>query len=192
MKTIEIIGFKRANLTKAQLNQLRFEGNVPCVLYGSGVNEQFYVPVILFRDLVYTQEAAFAELNIEGKIYKAIKQEVQFHPVNDMILHADFLLLEDNKEVKMEIPVKLTGTPVGVTKGGKLVQRLQKLVVKALPKNMPEIITLDITELDVQKSARVGDIKTNNYTILKAAAVPVASVELTRAMKGTGAEAEKK
>lgn len=182
MKTIEIIGFKRANLTKAQLNNLRFEGNVPCVLYGGGVNEQFYAPTSLFRDLIYTPEVRFVELNIEGKVYKAAKQEVQMHPVNDMLLHVDFLLLEEGKEISMDIPVKLKGTASGVLKGGKLIQRLSHLRVKALPKHMPEFITIDITDLEVGKSARVGDVTKDNFTIMKSVSVPIASVETTRAM----------
>lgn len=183
MKTIEIIGFKRANLTKSQLSELRYSGNIPCVLYGKGINEQFYAPAYLFKDLIYTPEARFVHLNIEGKEYKAIKQEVQFHPVNDMILHVDFLLLDDTKEVKMNIPVKLTGTAAGVLKGGKLVQRLSHVLVKALPKNMPETITIDITDLDVGKSVRVSDIVKTNFEVLKAPSVPIASIEVTRAMK---------
>jgi large subunit ribosomal protein L25 len=195
MKTVEIIGFKRANLTKSQLSNLRYEGTIPCVLYGGGLNIQFQSPAALFRDLVYTPEARFVKLNIEGNEYKAIKQEVQFHPVNEMILHVDFLLLEDNKEVKMDIPVKLKGTAAGVLKGGKLVQRLKHLKVKALPKNMPESIEIDVTNLEVGKSARVGEIATSNFTILKAPEVPVAGVETTRAMKENApaeAAAEKK
>lgn len=191
MKTIEIIGFKRANLTKAQIQALRMEGNVPCVLYGTGVNELFYAPAYLFKDLIYTPEARFVKLNIEGKEYKAIKQEIQFHPVNDMLLHVDFLALQEDKEVNMEIPVKLKGTAAGVLKGGKLVQRISHLKVKALPKNMPEVIEMDITALEVGKSARVGDIKTDNFVVLKAPATPIANVEVTRAMKEQSGEAKK-
>lgn len=191
MKTIEIIGFKRANLTKSQLNALRMEGNVPCVLYGSGINETFYAPAYLFKDLVYTPEARFVKLNIEGKEYSAIKQEVQFHPVNDMLMHVDFLVLQEDKPVKMDIPVRLKGTPAGVLRGGKLVQRLSHLKVSALPKNMPEAIEIDITNLEVGKSARVGDVKAENFTILKAASVPIANVEVTRAMKEQAGDAKK-
>ncbi len=185
MKTVEIIGFKRASLTRSQLAEMRYSGNIPCILYGGGVNVQFHSPAALFRDLIYTPEAKFVELNIEGTIYKAIKQEVQFHPVNDMVLHVDFLLLEDNKEVKMNIPLRLTGTAAGVLKGGKMVQRMKHVPVKALPKNMPEVIELDVTNLEVGKSIRISDIKTVNFEVLKAPAIPLAGVETTRAMKDT-------
>jgi large subunit ribosomal protein L25 len=192
MKTVEIIGFKRANLTKAEMNNLRYAGNTPCVVYGGGINIPFTAPTSLFTDLVYTPEARFVTLNIEGTIYKAIKQEVQFHPVNDMLVHVDFLLLDETKEVKMDIPVKLSGTAAGVLKGGKLVQRLTHLKVKALPNNMPEFITIDITNLEVGKSARVSDINAENIIILKSPSVPIASVETTRAMKEQSDAAAKK
>jgi len=192
MKTIEIIGFKRANLTKSQLNTLRSEGNIPCILYGNGKNIQFHSPASLFKDLIYTPEARFVTLNIEGTEYKAIKQEVQSHPVNDMILHVDFLLLDESKEVSMEIPVKLTGTAAGVLKGGKLMQRLKYLRVKALPKDMPESIQIDVTNLEVRGSVRVSDVKTHNFVILKSPAVPIAAVETTRAMKDAAAPAATK
>jgi len=191
MKTIEVIGFKRANLTKAQIHALRMEGNVPAVLYGSGINEMFHTPLYLLKDLVYTPEARFVKLNIEGKEYLAIKQDMQFHPVNDMLIHIDFLALQDDKEVSMDIPVRLTGTPAGVLKGGKLIQRLTHLKIKALPKNMPDNITMDITDLEVGKSTRVGDIKAENFVILKSTAIPIANVEVTRAMKEVSGDAKK-
>ncbi|TAH31485.1 MAG: 50S ribosomal protein L25/general stress protein Ctc [Cytophagales bacterium] len=183
MKTVEIIGFKRANLTKSQLSTLRYDGSIPAVLYGGGLNIQFHAPAALFKDLIYTPEAKFVKLNIEGTEYKAIKQEIQFHPVNDMVMHVDFLLLEDGKEVKMNIPVALKGTASGVLKGGKLVQRLKHVIVKAMPKNMPELIELDVTNLEVGKAIRVSDIETKNFSVLKTAATPIAAVEMTRAMK---------
>jgi large subunit ribosomal protein L25 len=84
MKTIEIIGYRRANLGKSESQRLRLEGNLPCVLYGGEGQVHFYSPMILFRDLVYTNEAHFVHLNIEGEEYQAILQEVQFHPVSEM------------------------------------------------------------------------------------------------------------
>ena len=87
MKTVEIIGYKRANLGKAGAQKLRDEGLVPCVLYGGDNQVHFHSPMILFRDLVYTNEAHFVHVNIEGQEAKAILQEVQFHPVSEVILH---------------------------------------------------------------------------------------------------------
>ncbi len=183
MKSLEIIGFKRANLGKVEAKQLRAETNVPCVLYGGKEQVHFHTPAFLFRDLIYSGEVHTVDLTVDGKKYKCIMQDVQFHPVNEMILHVDFLELLDDKIVKMEIPVKLAGTPVGVIKGGKLVPKLKKVTVKALPANLPDFIEVDVTHLEVGKSVKVSDIKTNNYTVLNAKAIPLASVVSTRELK---------
>src|SRR6186997_3501286 len=123
MKTIEIIGYRRANLGKSGSQKLRDEGNVPCVLYGGDSQVHFHAPMILFRDLVYTNEAHFVHLNVEGEECRAILQEVQFHPVSEVILHADFLRISEDRKIKMSIPVRLAGTAPGVAKGGALVRK---------------------------------------------------------------------
>src|SRR5205809_1838161 len=129
MKTVEIIGYLRANLGKAAAESIRQEGNVPCVLYGGGQQTHFFSPVILFRDIVYTNEAHFVHLNIEGDECQAILQEVQFHPVSEIILHADFLRIGTNRKIKMEIPTRLVGQAPGVAKGGTLVRKKASLKV---------------------------------------------------------------
>jgi large subunit ribosomal protein L25 len=188
MKTQEIIGFKRANLGKATVKALREDSQVPCVLYGGETQIHFSVPMILFKNLVYTPDTHIAELNIEGSIYRAILQDIQFHPVNEIILHADFLLLKDDKEVKLEIPVKLVGNAPGVQKGGKLISKLRKVKIKSIPKNLPDYIEVDISGLDLGKSVRVGDIKTEGFAILNNPLVSIASVEVPRALRGKGEE----
>jgi large subunit ribosomal protein L25 len=191
MNSLEIIGFKRANLGKRESKQLRLDANVPCVLYGGEDQVHFYAPMFLFRDLVYTPNAYKVDLTVEGKKYSCILQDIQFHPVNDMILHADFLLLKEDKEVKMDVPVRITGTSPGVIKGGKLISKLKKVKVKALPKNLPDFVEADISTLEIGKSLRVSDLQTGNYTFLNNKALPVVSVETTRALRGA-AEEEKK
>jgi large subunit ribosomal protein L25 len=191
MNSLEIIGFKRANLGKRESKQLRLDANVPCVLYGGEDQVHFYAPMFLFRDLVYTPNAYKVDLTVEGKKYSCILQDIQFHPVNDMILHADFLLLKEDKEVKMDVPVRITGTSPGVIKGGKLISKLKKVKVKAIPKNLPDFVEADISTLEIGKSLRVSDLQTGNYTFLNNKALPVVSVETTRALRGA-AEEEKK
>ncbi|NDK57037.1 50S ribosomal protein L25/general stress protein Ctc [Pontibacter fetidus] len=189
MKTLEIIGFKRANLGKAQTKELRNESYVPGVLYGGAEQVHFYAPAILFRDLVYSPEVYEVDLNIEGTHYRAVMQDVQFHPVNEMLLHVDFLELQDDKPVKMEIPVKMVGTSPGVIVGGKLVTKLRKLKVKALPANLPDYIEVDISELELGKSIKVSKINTGgNYEILTNALAPVATVTIPRALKSAQME----
>ena len=120
MREVEIIGFKRANLGKTESNRLRAEGNVPGVLYGGDTQVHFYAPAIQFKPVLYTPEACFIKLNIEGEIYETIIQESQWHPVSEALLHVDLLQLFRGTPIKMNIPVKTVGNAVGVKNGGTL------------------------------------------------------------------------
>ncbi|WP_317170760.1 50S ribosomal protein L25/general stress protein Ctc [Rufibacter sediminis] len=191
MQSLEIIGFKRANLGKSEAKALREEAQVPCVLYGGSEQVHFSSPAILFRDLVYSPDVYQVDLNIEGTHYKAIMQDLQFHPVNEMLLHVDFLLLQDEKEVKVDVPVRFVGTSPGVMAGGKLVTKLRKLRVKALPANLPDTIAVDISELELGKSIKVNRITPENYTILTNPLSPVATVTIPRALKSAQTEEKK-
>lgn len=192
MRTIDLIGYNREELGKKTAKQVRREGNVPCVLYGGKDPIHFHVPMILFRELIYTPEAAFVNMDIEGTEYKCILQDAQFHPVSEIILHADFLLLEDDREVKMEIPVKFVGKSPGMQKGGKLAIKLRKIKVKALPQNMPEEIEVSLDGLELGQSVKISSLSPENYTILNAPSVTVGSIMIPRALRGknAGEEAE--
>ncbi len=183
MKTVEIIGYKRANLGKAHSQKLRDEGLVPCVLYGGDEQIHFYSPMILFRELVYTNEAHFVHLNIEGDEYQAILQEVQFHPVSEVILHADFLRIAEDRKIKMNIPIRLIGQAPGVTKGGTLVRKRSSLKVYSFPKDMPDHIDIDVSELDFHHAVKVSDIKVENLEFLDPKQASIAVVEVPRAAK---------
>ena len=189
MKTIEIIGYKRANLGKADAQKLRDEGLVPCVLYGGETQIHFYSPMVLFRDLVYTNEAHFVHLNIEGEESQAILQEVQFHPVSEIILHADFLRISEDRKIKMNIPARLVGVAPGVTKGGTLVQKRSSLKVFGFPKQMPDHIDVDVTTLDFHHAIKVADIKFEGLEFTDPRQASVAVVEVPRAAKLAAEEA---
>ena len=180
METIEIIGYKRANLGKKDSKKLREDGNVPCVIYGGDEQIHFHAPMILFRDLVYTPGANFVKLNIEGLEIDAILQDIQFHPVSEIILHADFLQLKDEKKIKMEIPVKIIGDSPGVQQGGKILMRIRKLSLMAYPKNMPQFVEVDISNLELGKSIKVEELLTEEYNILNSPVVSVVSVNIPR------------
>lgn len=189
MKTIEIIGYRRANLGKTESQKLRDEGQVPCVLYGGDDQIHFYSPMILFRDLVYTNEAHFVHLNIEGVECQAILQEIQFHPVSEIILHADFLRIAEDRKIKMNIPARLIGLAPGVTKGGALVQKKSSLKVFAFPKDMPDHIDVDVTSLDFHHAIKVSDIKMEKLEFSDPKQSSVAVVEVPRAAKLAAEEA---
>jgi large subunit ribosomal protein L25 len=190
MKTVEIIGYKRANLGKSEAKKLRAEGNVPCVLYGGEDQVHFYAPMILFRDLVYTDRAHFVHLNIEGDEYQAILQDIQFHPVSEIILHVDFLQLFEGKPIKMDIPVHFEGTSPGVTKGGTLIKKRRYLKIKALPKNMPDYVEAHLETLDFGNSIKVEEITEDNFEILDPKIASVAVVEIPRALRGKSEDEE--
>ena len=183
MKTVEIIGYKRANLGKVGSQKLRDEGLVPCVLYGGDQQVHFHSPMILFRDLVYTNEAHFVHVNIEGEECKAILQEVQFHPVSEIILHADFLKISDDRKVKMSIPTRLVGQAPGVSKGGTLVRKRAALKVYGFPKDMPDHIDVNVSELDFHHAIKVGDMKLPGLEFLDPKQATIAAVEIPRAAK---------
>lgn len=190
MKTLEIIGFKRANLDSAALNEIRDAGNVPCVVYGPGIPDQvhFYSPAILFRDLIYTPEVHLVELNIEGRIIKAVLKEAQFHPVSEVLLHADFMAYTDDKAIKFEIPVKIEGNSPGIAKGGKLEFKTRKLKVKGLAKALPDYVVVDISSLDLGKSFKVGELTTVGFEILTSPNVSVVTIGIPRALRGKKGE----
>ncbi len=183
MKTIEIIGYRRANLGKNDSQKIREEGNVPCVLYGGDKQIHFHSPVILFRDLVYTNEAHFVHLNIEGEECQAIMQEVQFHPVSEIILHVDFLRISEDRKIKMDIPVRLVGQAPGVSKGGTLVRKRAALKVYAFAKDMPDHIDIDCSTLDFHHAIKVADVQIANLELLDPKAAAIAAVEVPRAAK---------
>ena len=183
MKTVEIIGYRRANLGKSDAQKTRQEGNVPCVLYGGNEQIHFHSPVILFRDLIYTNEAHFVHLNIEGEECQAILQEAQFHPVSEIILHVDFLRISEDRKVKMDIPVRLIGQSPGVAKGGALVRKRATLKVFALPKDMPDHVDVDCSTLDFHHSVKVSDVKIGSLEFLDPKQASIAVVEVPRAAK---------
>jgi large subunit ribosomal protein L25 len=183
MKSVAIFGNVRKGLGKADSRELRSEGKVPCVLYGGKENVHFSVYVSDFKELVYTPSTYLVKLDVDGAIYKASLQEVQFHPVNDVIIHADFLQVTDDKPIIINIPVRITGNSPGVRQGGKLQQRLKKLKVKALPANLPDFVEVNIDSLEMGKSIRVNEVTAKNIQILDEGSNPVVSVVATRASK---------
>lgn len=191
MKTIAISGSLRENVGKRDAKELRYEGKVPAVLYGGNEQKHFAVVATDLKDVIYTPEVSFVEIELEGAKTKAIVKDLQFHPLTDLLLHVDFLQLFDDKEITMEIPVKLTGTSPGVKMGGKMIQKLRKLRVKALPANMPQTVEVSISKLEVGNLTRVRDIKGDNYTITNTPEDTIVSVGMSRALKQAEQEAAK-
>ena len=185
MKSITIQGAKRESVGKKSTKALRDAELVPCVVYGGAEPMNFSTEEKSFKNLVYTPEAHTVELVIDGETVPAVLQDIQFHPITDKILHADFYRLSEDKPVIMEVPVRITGRSKGVVAGGVLRQSFRKLKIKALPSNLPDEIVVDITPLRIGNKLYVGDIKTDSYTFMHPDNAVVVAVKMSRtAMKG--------
>jgi large subunit ribosomal protein L25 len=183
MKTIAISGSPRENVGKRDAKELRYEGKVPAVLYGGTEQAHFSVVSTDLKDAIYTPEANFVEITLGDQKTKAIIKELQFHPLTDLLLHVDFLQLFDDKEITMEIPIKLSGTSPGVKMGGKLVQKLRKLRVKALPKDMPQTVEVSISKMEVGSLFRVRDLAAGDFVVTNTPEDTIVSVGMSRALK---------
>jgi large subunit ribosomal protein L25 len=183
MKSITIKGSKRESVGKVATKALRNADKVPCVLYGGENPLHFSANELDFSKLVYTPSAHTVVLDIEGdQKINAILQDIQFHPVSDKILHVDFYQLFDDKEVSMDIPVTIEGSAPGVMlEGGTLVVSKRKLKVKALPNNLPDFITVDISELRLGGKISVIDLEADAFTILHPDNTVVCKVRTSRA-----------
>jgi len=192
MKTIEIQGLKRSDLTKQSLKALRLDEQVPCVLYGGAEPVHFSVPLAQFKGLVYTPNVYIVKVVIDGKDYSCVMQDIQFHPVNDIIQHVDFLEITDNSSVTISVPIKVTGVSEGVKQGGKLVTKVRRLKVKSLPKQLPDSIEIDITPLKIGGNIRVRDLKLNGVEFLDSPSNVVIAVRTTRNVAAAETTADKK
>ena len=190
MKTFELSGEVRENLGKKATKAVRVSENIPCVLYGGKDNVHFTVSASAVRKLIYTPEVYVVELTIGKNKTKAIMKELQFHAVTDKVQHIDFLEIDEKKPVVVELPVKLTGLAEGVKAGGKLSLEMRKLKVKGIYTNIPESITVDVTNIGLGKSIQVGKLALKDLEILNSKMSVVAQVKLTRAARGAAANAQ--
>jgi len=191
MKVAQLSGSPRANVGKKDAALTRNSGLVPCVLYGSGEQTHFAVKKVPLEKLIFSPEVYQFELEIDGKVKRAVVRELQQHPIKGTIQHVDFLELDDNRPVRVSLPVRLTGSAKGVMSGGKLMQSYRSLNLIGLPGALPEAITLDITHLKIGKSIRVKEVEIPGVTILDPGNSVVVGVRMARgAVKPTDEDDE--
>ena len=191
MKSITIEGSERESVGKKATKALRDAGMVPCVIYGGSQPVHFAADERAFKNLVYTPNAHTVEVVLAGKKYNAILQDIQFHPVSDRINHIDFFQLSDDKEIIMEVPVNVVGTSPGVLLGGVLRLNQRRLKVKALPKNLPDFVEANISELQMGNKLYVTKIETNNFKLMHPDNTVVCQVRISRAAMKAAQEAAK-
>ena len=184
MKSFDLKGTSRTEVGKKSTNELRKNNGIPCVLYGIEKEAKaFAVTADAVRKLVYTPDIHVVNLTIDGVECTAVLKDIQFHPVKDTILHMDFLQIVADKPIVMEVPTVLTGLAAGVKLGGKLQQAIRKIKVKAVYANIPEKLTVDVTELGLGKSIKVGELSFEGLELVTPAQTVVCSVAATRASR---------
>ena len=192
MKSIEIKGSLRTIVGKKATKAIRKQGSVPCIIYGGKENINFFVETPALKPLVYSPNVYLVNIDVDGKVYTAIMKELQFHPVSDEILHIDFVQISDSKIVTMNIPIHVVGNSVGVKKGGRLSLVKRSLKIKALPKNLPDVLDVNVETLDVGQSVKVGDLNFPNLTVMNNSREPIVSILSSRTTAKVAAEDEKK
>lgn len=197
MKEINVKGTARTALGKKAAREIRKAGAVPCNLYGEAKNENgepvalsFTVTNDELRNLIYSPDIYSVNLSIDGKEYKAILKEIQFHPVKDNVLHVDFYEITETKPIIMEVPIKLNGLAEGVKAGGRLAASVRKLKVKSIYSNIPERLDIDVTNLALGKTIKVGELSFEGLELITSKEVVVCQVKMTRGAR-SAANADK-
>ena len=197
MKEINVTGQKRSETGKKASKLMRKEGLVPCNLYGEAKDENglpvamsFAVPMTELRKVVYTPHIYVVNLNIDGQHHTAIMKELQFHPVTDALLHIDFYEVNEEKPITIGVPVKLNGLAQGVRDGGRLALIVRKVNVTAMYQNIPETLDIDVTNLAIGKSIKVGDLKFEGLEMATSKEVVVCTIKATRKSNAAAQAAE--
>ena len=201
MKSFVLNGTVRTDLGKKAARELRKNGQIPAVLNGGAtvalpftgtlapgeklveiengrglIVTDFSVTPEDVRKLVYTPDIFYINLTIGDKKVKAVLKDIQFHPVTDKILHLDFLEVNEEKPIVMEVPVQLEG------------HAMKKLRVKAVYTNIPERLVINIDNLGLGKTMQVGELHFEGLELMNAKNAVVCAVNLTRAARGAAAK----
>jgi len=180
MKTVSMSGSSRESVGKKDAKLQRSEGRIPCVLYGGKEQYKFTADEKSFAQIVFTPDSYFIKLTIDGKSHDCILKDIQYHPVSDTILHADFIEFSKDKPLTMSVPVQFTGNAPGLIKGGQLIKKFRKLNVRALPGDMPESVVIDISNLDIDQKITIGELVQEKYTILEKPERYIIAIRATR------------
>lgn len=190
MKEAKLFGVKREDLGKGASGRMRKQGIIPCVITRKEDNVHFSAFINDFNSIVFTPDTFLVNVEVEGTTYKTIIQETQFNPLSDEVTHVDFLEVSDDKPITCELPVTITGKSPGVQAGGKLATNMRKVRVRGMINNLPDRIPVSIEGLGLGKSVRVKNVDVKGIDILNSPNLPIATIEIPRALKGKGATAD--
>ena len=181
MKTVSLSGSLRENVGKKDAKALRKAEMVPCVMYGAGHEQiHFATEAKNFNKILFTPECYIINFTINGKTYSTILQEVQYHPVTDAVLHADFLIVNENNPITVILPIALEGTPAGVMRGGKMKQGIKKIKVSGLIKDLPDYVRINISSLNINEAIKVKDLAIENVTPITPGYTVIVAVNTAR------------
>lgn len=180
MKKVSLSGSPREGVGKKDASKLRREGRVPGVLYGGDEQVHFHLAEVDLEKLIYNPDTHQIDMELGGTKYSCIIQEIQFHPVTDKPLHVDMLQLFEDKEATVKLPVRTVGTSIGVKNGGRQLMNFRKLTVRGLPKDLPDLIEVDVSKMRIGDYYRVQDIDLENSTLLHSPGSVVVAVKRTR------------
>ncbi len=190
MKTVSLSGLPREGVGKKDAATLRAQGRVPAVIYGGDKQIHFSVNLIQFSKFVYTPDVFKFQIEVDGQEYEAILKDLQFDPVKDRMIHVDFMQLLPGRAVKIDLPLRIAGSSIGVRNGGKLNVNFRRIMVKGFPDKLPEVFELDITKLKIGQSLRIKDLKGAGIDILHAPDAVVVAVRRARGAVDAAEEAE--
>ena len=181
MKTVSLSGSLRENVGKKDAKALRRAEMVPCVMYGAGQEQiHFATEAKNFKKILFTPECYIINFTINGKTYSTILQEAQYHPVTDAVMHADFLIVNENNPITVVLPIALEGTPAGVMRGGKMKQGIKKIKVSGLIKDLPDYVRINISSLNINEAIKVKDLVIENVTPITPGYTVIVAVNTAR------------
>ena len=190
MKTVSLSGSLRESVGKKDAVQLRNSGRVPAVLYGGENQVHFHVDEIALEKITHNPDVFIINLDLDGTAYSAIIQEVQYHPVTDRAVHIDFLLATEDKPVSVGLPVRTQGQAAGVVAGGALRMNFRKLRMRGIASQLPDAVTIDVSEMMIGDSVRISDVNVDNAELLHPANAVILAVKTTRAAMSAAAGAD--
>jgi len=167
MNSVSLSGSLRENVGKKDAKALRKNGQVPCVIYGNNIEQvKFFTDARSFKKVLYTPETLIIDFEINGKVYHTILQDIQYHPVTDEVMHADFLDVNEENPITVTLPVRTEGTCPGVMRGGRMNMNLKKMKVRGYVNDLPDSIIIDITKLQMNQAIKVRDLNLEKITVL--------------------------
>ena len=191
MNTVSLSGSLRENVGKKDTKALRKAELVPCVMYGNGQDQvHFATPAKNFKKILFTPETYIIDFDINGKTYKTILQDVQYHPVSDEVLHADFLIVSEDKPITVTLPITLEGSAAGVMRGGKPKKGIRKVKVCGLIKDLPDYVKVNISNVNINEAIKVKDLNIENVTPVTPDYTVIFAVNMARGAATAGEEEE--